>query len=256
MKSIFLAATSGLLAFVGIAAASAADLTPEPAPAVEAPALTFSWTGFYIGVHGGIGGGPVKDTIDGYTFDGDELIDSLGTLATLDTNSFGGIIGAQIGYNYEFDNKVVLGAVADFNGTNIKSKIDVGIPPLAVNADLHTQLDWYGTIRAKLGYAFDNFLIYGTGGAAYGKVKTSLGASYEGDSVFDYSASDTKWGWTAGAGVEYAITKNVTISTEYLYVDLGKANILDPTPIFDGFGASANAKTAFHTLTLGVNYKF
>lgn len=244
------------MALGGVSAAAAADLTPEPAP-VAAPAPEgFNWTGFYIGVHGGIGGGPVKDTIGYGFFDGDEYFPA-GTAATLDTNSFGGFGGAQVGYNYEFDNKIVVGAVADIAFANIKSKTDIGIPEIPASAGIDTTVDWFGTIRARVGYAVDNFLIYGTGGAAYGKVKTSINASLFGDPVLDYSSSSTKWGWTAGAGFEYALSKNVTLGTEYLYVDLGKSTFLDPTFIgFDDVGITGKSDVAFHTIKATLNYKF
>jgi outer membrane immunogenic protein len=99
-----------------------------------------------------------------------------------------------------------------------------------------TSIDWLSTVRGRVGFALDNFLIYGTGGAAIGEV------TYD-DGVVD--DSDTRVGWTAGAGVEAALTDNISIKGEYLYVDLGEEEI-------GGVDVDVNA----HTVKGGVNYRF
>jgi len=100
-----------------------------------------------------------------------------------------------------------------------------------------SKLDYFGTVRARLGYAFDRVLPYVTGGLAWGNNKITANG---------VSQSNTSTGWTAGAGVEYALTNNWTARAEYLYMDLGKS----------GFQAVGDAGLTASTARLGVNYKF
>jgi len=241
MKFILRSATMASVLALGVVGAHAADLTYEPAP-VAAP-VAFNWTGFYIGVHGGIGGG---------NFDSSLGFDDDGTYwDNFSDNAFGAFGGAQIGYNYQFSPNWVAGVEADIAASSIKAKHDENYNGGDFdNAEGH--VDWFGTLRARIGYAMDNVLFYGTGGAAYGEVKMSGSYGNGGDTYESFSTSSTQWGWTIGAGVEYGITHNVTLKAEYLYVDLGSIN---SNVDFDGYDhASLDAK--FHTLKAGLNYKF
>ncbi|MGQ3676398.1 outer membrane protein [Xanthobacter sp. TB0139] len=229
-----------LLATAAVAAltvpAAAADLAVKyPVKAIPAP--VFSWTGFYIGANFGFGGG---DTNVSYA-----------TLAPVtapgvDLNSSGFFAGGQIGYNYQLANNVVIGLETDLQWSDIEAKYSenwIGGDTASV------KLDYFGTIRARLGYAFDRFMPYITGGAAYGKAKFNTTTF---PNVLD--SSSTRWGWTIGGGAEYAITNNWTFKAEYLYVDLGTAagatnNILTNIPTFEH-------DNKYHTIKAGVNYKF
>jgi outer membrane immunogenic protein len=232
------AAISALL--LGLASAQAADLTYEPAPSLDTPAA-FNWSGFYLGVHGGIGGG---------TFDGSFRYETeVGTMGYgVSDRAFGAFGGAQIGYNYQFAPNWVAGVEADFAASGIKAEHTEGYPDDGYSYTYATQIDWFGTLRGRLGYAFDNVLFYGTGGAAYGKVTYSDGGTYDPSR----EVSETNWGWTAGAGFEYGITQNITLKTEYLYVDLGSLEATSFAIPDDRMGVD----TAFHTLKAGLNYKF
>src|SRR5690606_19498213 len=155
-------ASASLLA-TGIAA-QAADLTYEPAPVpvVEA-APAFNWTGFYLGVHAGAA------IVDG------EL--NAGPYTFSDTNT-GFLGGVQAGYNWQFDS-LVIGAQTDFAYTSAKFSDDF--------SDFEAKLEWLGTTTARVGYAVDNFLLYGKGGVAYGQSKVDV-----------VNFDDSKWhvGWT------------------------------------------------------------
>ena len=114
------------------------------------------------------------------------------------------------------------------------------------------EADWFGTIRARLGFAVDNVLIYGTGGAAYGHMEAD-GKLVVGDNVWKGSTEATNWGWTVGAGAEYGID-NWSLGLEYLYVDLGDAE-WDSNVIEDNkFKGSADY--AFSTVRAAVKYRF
>ena len=239
MKALLGSAVAVSALALGLTSTPAADLTYEPVPALERPA--FNWTGFYLGVHGGIGGGE---------FDGSYRFDSeIGMLGgDVSDRAFGAFGGAQAGYNTQFAPNWVAGVEADFAASGIKAEHAESYIGENFTSSYSTEIDWFGTLRGRLGYAWDNLLIYGTGGAAYGKVKYTDSASGEPNR----EVSETNWGWTAGAGVEYGITRNITLKTEYLYVDLGSLEATN----FAIEGDRMTVGTDFHTLKAGLNYKF
>lgn len=236
-----------LLATVALAALSApamaADLaTKYPVKAV-AVIPVFSWTGFYIGANAGYGG-------DKFTFDSTDVY-SYGYGESLSLNSSGFFAGGQVGYNYQFANSVVIGVETDLQWSGIEGKYSQSY--YGYSEEFGASVDYFGTIRARLGYAFDRFLPYITGGAAYGKTKiTDNYTNYYGVSN---SSSSTNWGWTIGGGVEYAITNNWTFKTEYLYVDLGSTDLNDDLSGYSYY-SNTSVDTKFHTVKAGVNYKF
>jgi outer membrane immunogenic protein len=205
---------ASILAMGGVAA-HAADLTYEPAPVAAAPEV-FNWTGFYVGVHGGVAAGDFK--------------------YPLSINSG------------DFSTSGELKQDADIAAASYEGKISGNVAGFGFDAG--SEVEWFGTVRGRVGYALDNLLLYGTGGFAYGDVKSSININGSG-----VSTSDTQYGWTAGAGFEYGITKNITLKTEYLYVDLGSQTLLD-LPINDTANLKMDADTHFHTLKAGLNYKF
>ncbi|MFG1348221.1 outer membrane protein [Xanthobacter autotrophicus] len=249
-----------LLATVALAALSApamaADLaTKYPVKAV-AVVPVFSWTGFYIGANAGYGG-------DKFTFDEaefDPYYESVHYAYSNSINSSGFFAGGQIGYNYQFANNVVIGVETDLQWSGIEGKYSYNetdvLHPYTYGSNYGASVDYFGTIRARLGYAFDRFLPYITGGAAYGKTKLSYSAFESDGYAWGASASSTNWGWTVGGGVEYAITNNWTFKTEYLYVDLGSTDYSYATGYYSDYLVTGSVDTKFHTLKAGVNYKF
>ncbi|MEZ2218761.1 outer membrane protein [Rhizobium sp. RCC_161_2] len=226
---------SGSIAFlfaVGLASASyAADLsvsTPPQAP-IEEP--TFTWTGFYIGVNGG--GGFAGD--DRYGLHSGDTY--LGNFGKIKGSGFFG--GGQIGYNYQLDPNWVIGLEADFQGANIHDSVS------SDGAHGSSKINWFGTVRPRVGYAYDNTLFYATGGLAYGhfNYKGSLAG------VGSFDDDKTKAGWVLGAGVEHAFTDHLTAKLEYQYVDFGKSNV-------GGDALWSKATPDFHSIRVGLNYKF
>src|SRR5690606_37950140 len=123
------------------------------------------------------------------------------------------------------------------------------------------KVQWFGTLRARLGFTpAERVLVYATGGLAYGSVKshTSLTAAIDGDVLvsFNGSSSTTRWGWTVGAGAEYAVTDNLSLKSEYLYVDLDSKHYTAASVELPGPTYSAKDETAFHVLRAGLNYRF
>jgi len=227
----FLGSTVFLLAMVGASAAYTADLavsTPPQAP-IETP--VFSWTGFYVGVNagGGFGG---RNHVGFHSFG-----DYLGRVGTFDSSGFLG--GVQAGYNYQIDNNWVVGLETDFQGADISDSVSNSLGRAS------NKIDWYGTLRPRVGYSYDRTLFYATGGLAYGHIKFK--GSVPG--LASFGDDKTKVGWTVGAGVEHAFTDHVTAKLEYQYVDFGGFNKGDDV-------LSSRARSDFHAIRVGLNYKF
>ncbi len=126
--------------------------------------------------------------------------------------------------------------------------------PASVNADI----DWYGTVRGRLGWSSGPLLLYGTGGLAYGRI--ALGSSlttFPGLSL-NAQTSSVNVGWVAGAGIEYLWNPNVVVSLDYQYVDLGSVSVAATTTgTAASFSAlSANARGQFQAVTVGLSWLF
>lgn len=199
-------------------AASAADLPRRSAAVAPAPyaAPVFAWSGFYAGLNGGYAWGDSKF--------------SAGRTGSADLD--GWLAGAQLGYNHQVGS-FVLGAEGDLNWADLSGSAVCHTAPQTCSS----KVNWLGSARARAGFAANNILFYGTGGFGFGglKLRDTAGAS----------ASETRVGWSAGAGVEYAVDRNWSVKAEYLHYDLGK----------ETFG-SASAKTTVDAAKLGVNYRF
>ena len=261
MKKILLA-TVALSALAG--SALAADLPYRSAPPVAAPAFVavpvFTWSGFYAGVNAGYGfSGESNATTTGYNDTAVGWISSGQTAsgAKLDRNGFVG--GGQIGYNYQMGN-LVLGLETDIQGTDLTKKV-VWNDLRGNYAGYRASTTYLGTVRGRLGYAMDRWMIYATGGLAYGNVK--LG-HVDGDSfgpIASGNRSGTDAGFTVGAGVEYALPafnwggSAATVKLEYLYYDLGKRSVVST----DAFGTpyyKTNFNNDGHIVRAGLNWKF
>lgn len=187
-----------------------------------APAYT--WTGFYIGVNGGVAShdATTRD-LDGWGSQGigNPAYVSPWFKSTKTKATFGG----QAGYSWQM-NYFVLGVEADINHVGASQTF---IPPnILVNAcgafciaTATNELTWLATFRGRAGFAVDRFFIYGTGGVAVGQVSNSWGWDFGAPFRNAFSVSETKSGYVAGGGIEAMVTSNVSIRAEYLHVDLG-----------------------------------
>jgi outer membrane immunogenic protein len=210
-----------LLGFVGVlglaaslGTASAADLS-RPAPYVtKAPpyaAPYYNWTGFYIGVNGG------------------------GAFGTDNFNTSGGLVGGQLGYNWQFG-QFVYGLEGDADWSNIRGNVN-GVGCGVVGCSINN--DFLSTVRGRLGYAVDRVMPYVTGGLAIGNIRTSGPALIGND--------QTNAGWTVGGGLEFALPSNWTAKVEYLYVDLGNNC---------GVGCGLSGDYTTNVVRGGFNYRF
>jgi outer membrane immunogenic protein len=239
MKKILIAGIAAA-AFCG-APAYAADMPMKAAP----PAPMFNWTGFYVGGNGGYAWGTGSQQMINHSAIGG--IDFFHA-----ANPSGGFGGGQIGYNWQgLGSRFVLGIEADFEGADIKgSHSGVGT---AAGPETHSlKVNSFGTVRGRIGYAFDRTLVYATGGLAYGHVDSQLSSVIVASVVERRTGTQT--GFSVGGGLEYMLISNWSLKAEYQYIDLG-SKPLGGAPGFAGFFSNP-LDTAFHTVRIGLNYKF
>jgi high affinity Mn2+ porin len=229
-------AGAGLGVIVLASPAGAADM------ALKAPALkaVYDWTGFYFGGHFGYGGGSLGA--------GTNPIPEQGVL--LPTSVTGLIGGYQMGYNRQFANHVVLGIEADSTFTSPVDGPALGrMPPAAFN----TTLDYIGTVRGRIGYAFGTWLPYLTGGLAWGHTHVNINSDPAGaGSDIISSVGHYQPGWTAGLGVEFAVGGNWSAKVEYDYVGLSRQ-------MYDLSGfllPNVNVDPRISFAKIGLNYHF
>ncbi len=205
-------------ALLAASSVQAADLPRRQPAAFVAPPM-FTWTGFYLGLNAGIIG---VDFSKGAGFlDGKP--------------GFTG--GITAGYNHQIGS-VVLGVEGDYNYSGAGGR---GSVPLALQVS-RGELNSFGTIRGRLGLAFDRALIYGTGGYAFGSTKFNGGL---------LTGGNTQSGYALGGGLEYAFTQNISAKAEYLYMPL-TAKGSGPVGVLAGTKAGIDA----NIVRAGVNYRF
>jgi outer membrane immunogenic protein len=278
--------------------AFAADMARKAPPPAAAPAP--SWTGFYVGGEvGGAWGDPnlsyvANDPAAQVLVQGNSAITGFSGQQPLFPNSFkmsGVTGGVEAGYNWQVDPKWLVGIETDFNGSSLKgtgnsTSVLESLPGFLFTqtASVQQTIDWYGTLRGRLGYlATDHLLLFGTGGLAYGRVADSgaysvagpIVSSYAGTShgfsfsctsngaaCFTGSSSQIRAGYTLGGGAEWLFARNWSVKAEYQYVNLGSAPLLltaNAVAVAGKTPSSFNANFArddFQVVRAGLNYHF
>jgi len=216
-----------------VSVAFAADLprSTYKAPALVAP--VFSWTGFYLGVNLGYGWGSGDGTI---------AVGGFGS-GPVSGDGHGILGGGQIGYNWQ-TGPVVFGVEADFQGSGSKGTVTATAPGWAMVATEKTP--WFGTIRGRLGYAFDRTMLYVTGGGLYGNAELNGTTTASGP----FSSSTTYWTWVVGGGIEHMFLPNWSAKIEYLYA--GTPDSVPVPPLTTAISGSAHA----NIVRGGINYHF
>lgn len=223
MKKTFTAILFTLAASTAIAADSATKSPDAPKTKDAAP---FSWTGFTVGVQGGYSRNSQDSTIGG--------------LAGLATDFDGAVGGAFAGFNYQFDNNLVLGIEADLEKNRSERTSFLALAA----SDIDYGLDWQGSVRGRIGYAADRALFYGTAGWAVGSAYASVAGGQEEQENFT--------GYTFGAGLDYAFTDRVFGHFEYRYTDFGNNAFVFPAL----GGAKLDAEIDQQALRIGLGVKF
>lgn len=268
---------------------------------VSVPAQVRSWTGFYAGINAGygFGGGQSNGSQTNYAnTSGDTGTETHGPggpawRQPAKMTGFEG--GGQVGYNYQIGHSWLVGLEADIQDGKVSGSSSMtnttvmtlqpfpatgpNLWPVTGTATVQQQVDWYGTVRGRVGLlTLDNsLLLYGTGGLAYGSTSSTF--SYSGGFLPDaalgfggshwsgtQSSSDIKTGWVAGGGLEYNPKgwDNWSVKAEYLLVDLGSSTIALTAPAFrnsNGTGGRSVSATntgdlEFQTVKIGLNYRF
>jgi outer membrane immunogenic protein len=269
MKKILLSS----VALLGLTAvAQAADLPARTAPIAPIAAVPiFTWTGFYVGAQVGYAFSDSDDNnnlfldptatvvgIDGVTYQ----VNNAGLFEDGGDDD-GFTVGGHVGYNFQFG-AFVVGAEADIEWVDVGGGGDDFRTITALNGpnagatfafpSVASEIEFIGSLRARLGWAWDRALIYATGGLAYASFDTGddnfLGVGI--NPLFANGDDDTVWGWTIGAGVEWAFTNNLTARLEYRYTSFDRDN----NTFFVTPGFSTDDSADFHAVRLGVSYKF
>jgi len=233
--------------------ALSALLLCSPAQAADVAPAGYDWTGFYLGANAGISWN--NSSLDNDIYTTGIRINELEN--KIDGSQAAFAAGGLLGYNYQVD-RVVLGIETDFNYLGFSDSNTGGLSGEFSEYTTRSSFDanWFGTIRGRLGYAFDNLLVYGTGGAAYGHMSADgkVTQNYAGDiTTWKASTDTTNWGWTVGAGAEYGID-NWSLGLEYLYVDLGTAEW--NSDVIGDSRLKGNVDYAFSTVRASVKYRF
>jgi outer membrane immunogenic protein len=255
-----LALSGGALAAEAAAAADLPLKAPPPPPAVD-------WTGWHTGVNLGYGfaaGG--EGTLSGFssTFGLPAAVAAGFVPGNLGLRPQGVIGGGQAGYDWQFGDKLV-GIETDLQGSAVRASSVVLFPGgggfVPSTTTSQDALDWFGTLRARLGVLpLPRLLVYLTGGLAYGEVKDNFALvgmpAAAGDLVG--ASLTTRTGWTLGGGGEWAMTDRIFLRAEYLHVDLGTDTVrgADVTGIFPGLFVDYNVRLGYNVVRAAVDYKF
>jgi outer membrane immunogenic protein len=246
MKKTLVAAIVTLMPGL-VGSALATDLAAKTAWKAP-PAPAFSWTSCYFGMHGG--GAFASKDINGI---GDPL-QAVG--ATPDVNAVhlspnGAVIGGQLGCDYQFAPNWVAGIEGAFSGSTMKGSKTVGLGG-GDQAEVSSRTDFLPSVTGRLGYAFDHTLLYGKAGIAWASSKYNVTGSLAGQ-PFDFEGFDTRGGWTAGAGVEWAFSRNWSVNLEYDFYSFGSGTALLTDNVSGGTG-QVDAKQNIQVVKLGVNF--
>jgi len=232
--TIATAATIGLGA--GDAAAQSVMPTKTAGPAPYGVSSAYDWSGFYVGGHVAYSLGRAASTLSD-------------PASTVSGNSFGSLYGGvQGGYNYVLPSRLLLGIEADVTFPNFQTYTEglIFTGATAQGTTVTDQIDYMATLRGRFGYAFDHWLIYGTGGFAWSQARfgETPGVASDEDKILL-----TRTGWALGLGAEFAITQDWTAQIEYLYDGFGRVGSVFPSGI--GYQSVFDVET----LRLGLNYK-
>jgi outer membrane immunogenic protein len=251
-------ALAGVFLVAGTAGAMAADMSmPVKAAPVVPPCV---WCGWYVGANGGYAwNGRSSDLVD-FTTAFTTAVAVGGTPLSLGAKHEGGFGGGQVGYNWMISTWL-LGVEADIQGASIGSTNTIAFPgaPGGNAPSVSTgrdHIDWFGTVRGRLGVTVDQVLFYATGGLAYGGIHSSATNVFVPAAAGNFagSLSDTSVGFAGGAGVEWMFAPSWSLKGEYLHVDLGSTSVVITDPARVGATATYRFHHDFDSVRVGVNY--
>ena len=227
MKTLSLILAAGVSALAFASAAQAADLIiNEPAPVVPTVVeTTNNWDGPFIGAFAGYGWGDL------------DLVD----VPDAEVSPQGWLLGVSAGTNFTLSEGIVAGIVGDIAWADLNESVD----DAAVGVAGESNIDWLGSVRGRIGFDGGAFLPYVTAGLAF--AHNNIDGTFGAATVAD---DQTHIGWTAGAGVEFAATDNLSVDVLYRYSDYGTQSYA-----VEGGGETDVGLTS-HTLSVGLNFGF
>ena len=244
-------ATATALAGIMTGPAVAADMPLK----AETPFIErFSWTSCYLGGHLG-GGFAHKDITDPVQLVQDSFLGAGSTVGvtTVSPSPSGVVIGGQIGCDYQFASSFVIGVEGAASGSTMKNSRMVGLP--LGNPDtalVRASTDFLPSLTARVGYAFDNVLLYAKGGAALAGDRFNVTGSFVG-APFAFEGLDDRFGWTVGGGVDWAFSHHWSMNVEYDYYQFGHGGILMSDGI-NGFAGIVDVKQTVQVVKVGLNF--
>jgi outer membrane immunogenic protein len=255
---------TAILALLGIRAVAA---DPLRAPLILVP--SYNWSGCYIGgsVGGAFGrsnysGSPAGDFLTPAPVGEPSIIPNLSAVTTDALSPSSLIGGGEIGCNWHI-RSIVVGIEGDFSGWNLsRSSLATGpgdpeLPGTSLTAATSESSHWLATVRPRVGYAYNDWLFYATGGAAFASIGFSQSVLFSAsNSGMAGSVTSTLTGWTAGGGIEYGITRNWLLKAEYLFVGFPSQSVTEINPAFPTFTANASNRLSASIVRIGLDYKF
>jgi outer membrane immunogenic protein len=239
-----------------VAGAAAADLPNRyRGPDLFSPAPAATWTGLYVGAQVGYGFGSDQTLVNvsGFPF----------SFVGPDHDLSGPVGGIHAGFNFQ-NGPIVYGLEGDLELANADGTISLagsgGFAGLGLTS--RTSIDWQGSLRGRLGFAmFERAMIYGTAGLAFANIENAYSATLPPGNVFGAPAGitaakfdETHWGWTVGAGVEYALMSNWTARVEYRYTNFSEYK--NNSTLLTAAGSTSRQDPDLHTFRIGGSYRF
>jgi outer membrane immunogenic protein len=240
MKRVFIAAA---IAVAAVGSASAADL---PMKAPDVGPVAYNWSGCYLGIEGGGNWGKVSEINAG-----DPNGRFIGLPIVVPFRISGVLAGGTAGCNYQVGTWV-FGIEGDLSWTNTKGNAN-DIPPFTVTSQNPVSEKWIDTMRGRVGVTWDRALFYATGGVA------SAGTEVTKCPIIGcINDSQTRTGWVAGGGVEYALWRSLSLKIEYLHADLGTGRYINPFVVTPAGGTIVTRDVHFtdDIVRAGLNWRF
>ena len=268
VRKVFVAGVAVAALFA--APAMAGDLpiiAPPYAPLYRAPPIiALNWTGCYLGGH--IGGGFIDKKFGQFVDTAVPIGAPTSFPISNDLSSTGFLAGGQVGCNLQFAPNWVIGIEADASwanpqggGNGSQQTVLIGTTLVSIGST-SSRTDFIATTTGRIGYTFDRLgqgMVYAKGGAAWARDKYQFAGQFQTlDAVtgivtpfnFNFTASETRVGWTVGVGVEWAVWENWSVKLEYDYLDFGSRTVT-----FND-AATIDISQRISEVKLGVNYRF
>lgn len=225
----------------GAGAAAAADLrlpASRPQQAEAASAALLSWAGPYFGVQGGYLSGRSETSFP-----------ATGEFHFVDPK--GATVGVTAGFSAQWG-RIVAGLEGDVNFVDARATVDTGFAPTPSATQLQSAVNWNSHLRGRIGYGFDRTLLFASGGLAIAGVDNK---AFDNASGIVATWSDTRIGWSVGAGAEFRIAPQGSVRLEYLYDNYGTKTLGAQTVGLTAFG-ERESRLDTHTVRAGVYWRF